>query len=220
MPAIESQTESPDGGAAKATVKRARSPLARLVLAAVAALGIVFLLFFVGFVRFLWLVPGDEIVLEGKADGIAVLTGGASRIADAIELLAAGRGQRLLITGVNRTTNEREIARLTPQYAKTIKCCVDLDRSALNTVGNAAETKRWANERGFKSLIIVTSNYHIPRAMAELAHQLPGIRLVPYPVVTSKGGTIWSNGVIARLLFMEYLKYIVSVVRIQFEPTA
>jgi hypothetical protein len=49
---------------------------------------------------------------------------------------------------------------------------------------------------------------------------LPGIRLVPYPVVTSKGGTIWSNGVIARLLFMEYLKYIVSVVRIQFEPTA
>ena len=44
------------------------------------------------------------------------LTGGAARINDAIELLAAERGRRLLITGVNRTTHTAELARLTPQY--------------------------------------------------------------------------------------------------------
>ena len=216
MPAIDSET----GSDAASGARSARSGFMRALRATVGTLLVAGFLFGAGFVWFLWNVPGDEIALEGKADGIAVLTGGASRIADAVELLAAGRGRRLLITGVNPTTSEREIARLTPQYAAIFRCCVDFDKSAINTVGNALETRRWAIDRGFKSLIVVTSNYHIPRAMAELAHQLPGVRLIPYPVVTNRGGTIWSNGLIARLLFSEYVKYMVAVVRMQFEHQA
>jgi uncharacterized SAM-binding protein YcdF (DUF218 family) len=219
MPAIGLQPGK-DPPPAQGGTPASRGPFVRLLRAvALSALAVVGL-FTAGFVWFLWNVPGDEIAIEGKADGIAVLTGGASRIADAVELLAAGRGQRLLITGVHPTTSEREIARLTPQYAKIFRCCVDLGRSAVNTVGNAMETRRWASDRGFKSLIVVTSNYHIPRAMAELSHQLPGVRLIPYPVVTNRGGTIWSNGIIARLLFSEYVKYMVAVVRMQFEHQA
>jgi uncharacterized SAM-binding protein YcdF (DUF218 family) len=74
--------------------------------------------------------------------------------------------------------------------------------------------------RGFTSLIIVTSNFHMPRAMAELAHQLPDVTLEPFPVVSDKVRveTWWSNPSIARLLFFEYLKYIVAGARIRLQP--
>ena len=123
--------------------------------------------------------PAEEAPLTRNADGIVALTGGASRIADAIELLASGRGKRLLISGANRATNSNEISRLNPEFERWVRCCVDFDRS-LNTLGNAIETKRWAERRGFRSLIVVTSNYHMPRALAEIAHQLPDVALVPF----------------------------------------
>ncbi len=88
--------------------------------------------------RFLWFldhVSPNEIALAEKADGIVVLTGGASRIEDAIELLARGNGQRLLISGVNPLDQRaREIAQLRPEHEKIIACCVDLDRTAVNTI--------------------------------------------------------------------------------------
>ncbi len=171
----------------------------------------------VGFLWFVSQVPADEINLHEKADGIVVLTGGASRISDAIDLLASGYGQRLLISGVHRSTNQTEIARVLPQHEKVITCCVDLDRSAVNTVGNATETRRWVKERGFHSLIVVTSNYHMPRAMAELSHQLPDVALIPFPVVTHKL-PLWSNPATVKLLMSEYVKYIVAVFRMRIDP--
>src|SRR5262249_22677598 len=104
----------------------------------------------------------------------------------AIELLAAGRGRRLLISGVHRATSAAEIARINPRYEGLVSCCVDLDHSAINTVGNAVETRRWVRDRGFTSLIVVTSAYHMPRTMAELEKQMPDTQLVPFPVVTEK----------------------------------
>jgi uncharacterized SAM-binding protein YcdF (DUF218 family) len=169
------------------------------------------------FLWFVWLIPSEEIVLDAKADGIVVLTGGSSRISDAVELLASKRGRRLLISGVNPATRQQEIARLMPEYKKIFECCVDLDRSALNTVGNAVETRRWAKDQGFKSLIVVTSNYHIPRAMAELSHQLPEASLIAFPVVTHRLTDMWSNEATARLLFFEYLKYMVAQVRMRLD---
>ncbi|HET8543228.1 MAG TPA: YdcF family protein, partial [Pseudolabrys sp.] len=115
-----------------------------------------------GFGWFVAQIAGDEITLDRKADGIVALTGAAARIPDAIELLATEHGKRLLITGVYRATSAREIARITPLYSKYFTCCIDLDRSALNTFGNALETKRWARQHNFNSLIVVTSNWHMP----------------------------------------------------------
>ncbi len=73
-----------------------------------------------------------------------------------------------------------------PQHDRLLECCVDLDHSAVNTVGNAAETRRWAQGPRFRSLIVVTSNYHMPRTMAELGRQLPDVALIPFPVVSDK----------------------------------
>jgi uncharacterized SAM-binding protein YcdF (DUF218 family) len=173
-----------------------------------------------GFVWFVFSVPNEGTILGPKADGIVVLTGAASRIPDAIELLAADRGQRLLITGVHRAISKREIARLTPLYSRFFSCCVDLDRTALNTFGNAIETKRWAKEHNFNTLIVVTSNWHMPRAMVELQHQLPEVTLIPYPVVSEKIKTeSWlHNGEIVRILLSEYLKYLFAVLRLHLDP--
>ncbi|HEX2216154.1 MAG TPA: YdcF family protein [Xanthobacteraceae bacterium] len=173
-----------------------------------------------GFLWFVNAVPNQEVALKQKADGIVALTGGTSRIPDAIELLAAGHGKRLLISGVHKTTTPREIARLVPQHEKLVACCVDLDYSAVNTVGNAEETRRWAKERDFRSLIVVTSSYHMPRSLAELARQLPDITLIPFPVVSEKlrAEPWWSSMPTAKLLLSEYLKYVAARLRMRLEP--
>src|SRR5712691_10322071 len=177
------------------------------------------LLLTIGFFWFAWNIPVEEASLDRNADGIVVLTGAASRIPDAIELLATERGKRLLITGVHRATSAREIARLTPLYSKYFNCCIDLDRSALNTFGNALETRRWARQHNFNSLIVVTSSWHMPRAMAELAHQLPDVTLIAYPVISEKvkAEPWWSSVDTARFLFAEYLKYVLALARMHLD---
>jgi uncharacterized SAM-binding protein YcdF (DUF218 family) len=173
-----------------------------------------------GFFWFAAQVPTEETTLDHGADGIVVLTGAATRIPDAIELLAAQRGKRLLITGVYRDTSKREIARVTPLYSRYFACCIDLDRTALNTFGNALETKRWAREHNFNSLIVVTSSWHMPRAMAELEHQLPDVMLISYPVISEKvkAEPWWSNIDTARVYVSEYFKYLFARIRMALDP--
>lgn len=166
---------------------------------------------------FFWFVhqmPVSEAAPAGNADGIVALTGGPFRINDALDLLASGHGKRLLISGVNPTTRRGEIARLMPEHERWFTCCVDIDHSA-TTIGNAIETRQWVKSRGFQSLIVVTANFHIPRALMELGHELPDVTLVPYGVVSEKMRieAWWENPETARLLFLEYLKYIVARIR-------
>jgi uncharacterized SAM-binding protein YcdF (DUF218 family) len=190
----------------------------RLAAGAAVVAALVLAAFTAGFAWFVWRVPDSEVALTRNADGIVVLTGGRERITDGLRLLAAGRGKRLLITGVHRTTSVADIARQVPAYDSLVTCCVDLDHSAVNTVGNALQTRQWATSRGFHSLIVVTSNYHMLRTMAELERKLSGIALIPFPVVTERlKSEPWWTPMTARLLAAEYVKYILAQLRIRFE---
>ena len=171
----------------------------------------------VWFVAFLSQVHGVEVKPARNADGIVVLTGGSSRVSDAMELLAGGYGKRLLISGVHPTNAASDISRTLPDNHSLLGCCVDLDRSAVNTRSNAAETRRWVKDRGFKSLIVVTSNYHMPRAIVELSHAMPDIALIPFAVVGDKwrDEPWWTSGATFRLLLSEYAKYIAAEMRVR-----
>jgi len=173
-----------------------------------------------GFCYFVWLVPNREVVLDRNADGIVVLTGGDSRVTDAFELLASGRGKRLLISGVYAGTTSSDIGRQVVDYNRLLACCVDLDYSAVNTVGNAVQTRLWALKNGFHSLIVVTSAYHMPRALAELSHQLPDIHLIPYPVVSDRLRIEpwWSNSTTTKVVLSEYCKFLAAKFRMHFDP--
>jgi uncharacterized SAM-binding protein YcdF (DUF218 family) len=173
----------------------------------------------IGFLWFLSQVEAGEQRLQNPSDGIVVLTGGSSRVSDAVGLLASGYGKRLLISGVHWSNGTDDISRSLPDNKVWLDCCVDLDYSAVNTRSNATETRRWVEDRQFRSLIVVTSNYHMPRAIVELSHAMPNVLLTPFPVIGDKWREEpwWSSGAAARLLAFEYAKFLVAAVRVHID---
>jgi uncharacterized SAM-binding protein YcdF (DUF218 family) len=153
---------------------------------------------------------------DPRADGIVVLTGGAARLDEALQLLADGHGERLLISGVNpRVKRQTLAATIGGDLTAVFACCTDLDHRALDTIGNATEAARWADAQDFSSLIVVTSAYHMPRSMVELSGAMPGIRLVPYPVRNPDLhlSDWWHDRTVFSLLAREYGKFLAAEAR-------
>ncbi len=148
------------------------------------------------------------------ADGVVVLTGANSneRIAAAVQLLAERKGRRVLVSGVNRDVSREQLRTASNTVRRLYDCCVDLGFTAADTVGNARETAEWAKAMRFHSLIVVTSDYHLPRAMLELHAVLrpPAVTLQAYAVPTAslKNRHWWRSGGTARLMVVEYSKYL------------
>jgi uncharacterized SAM-binding protein YcdF (DUF218 family) len=152
-----------------------------------------------------------------RADAIVVLTGEASRIQAGAWLLSAGRGSRMLISGVNRMLTPAELRRITGLDKAAFACCVDIGYDARDTVGNAEEARRWAAERRFRSLLLVTAAYHMPRSLAELTTAMPGVAIVPFSVPgrhLGDGNPWWLNAHAMRILAEEYLKVLVAAPRL------
>lgn len=150
------------------------------------------------------------------ADGIVVLTGGQARVKEAVRLLQRGKAQRLLISGMHRSTKRKDLERAVRlKDSRLFDCCIDFGYEALDTLGNAAETRAWAKSRGYRKLIVVTSSYHMPRGLAELRQAMPGVTFVAYPIVPRQfhAEAWWAHGGTFRLMVTEYLKYIPAIVR-------
>jgi len=172
-------------------------------------------LFVIGLIAFVARIHHSPAELPGRADGIVVLTGGDSRVSEAMRLLAAGHGRRLLISGVHPKTTTAMLRRITPEAERLFDCCIDLDRNARDTIENANETRRWLSRRGFRSVIVVTSSYHMPRGLVELRRALPRLKMIPYPVVPSRLrlDAWWAYPGTLRLLASEFAKYLASLAR-------
>ena len=163
-----------------------------------------------GFILFATVVTRPPVPNDPHADGIVVLTGEGRRIAEGARLLREGRAQRMLISGVYKHTGKRALMKITGLPEQTFDCCVDLGYAALDTTGNAIETRSWAATRRYASLIVVTASYHMPRSLAELSMALPAAQLIPHPIVPDgfRHGRWWLNRSVARVLLSEYLKFL------------
>ncbi len=144
------------------------------------------------------------------ADGIVVLTGGAGRIELGLRLLADKRAGRLLISG----TGPGELPELlagaglgAALVAQVAPHQVTLGRGARSTRGNARETADWAAAHDLRALIVVTSGYHMRRALQELRRTLPGT-VALHPVALVPLLPDGHDQVPLRLLAAEYGKWL------------
>jgi uncharacterized SAM-binding protein YcdF (DUF218 family) len=206
--AVTTASEFP-GASKKVSRVRLSVKIAMLVL------GVLLLGGGLGFYLFWSLIEHEPAQNVRRADAIVALTGGEARIPEAVRLLAQGKGRRLLISGVNPTTTRKELSGLAPNSGHLFRCCIDVGHEARDTIGNADETSQWVKERRFKSLIVVTASYHMPRSLAELRRTLPDVELIPYPVQPRNVhvSAWWAHRGTMQLLIMEYLKFMPAFAR-------
>jgi uncharacterized SAM-binding protein YcdF (DUF218 family) len=140
------------------------------------------------------------------ADGIVALTGGPERVETALRLLAEGRADRLLLSGIGGGAELTELARRAGVDPLPLAWRVTIDRSAATTKGNALATADWARENGIHVLLVVTAAYHMPRALTELARTLPNVTLYPLPVIPPERLTEPP----LRLMAEEYIKFLAT----------
>ena len=164
-----------------------------------------------GLVWFIWLADRVE-PPPPHADGIVALTGGANRVETALHLLAEGRAEWLLVSGIGPGPDLATLAKRSLVDAAPLAARIELGRQATSTRGNAAETAAWVRVKDIHSLIVVTAWYHMPRALTELARALPGVVLYPSPVEPEGShppdlAMVWA---MARLLAEEYSKYLAA----------
>ncbi|MGB7405915.1 MAG: YdcF family protein [Pacificimonas sp.] len=129
------------------------------------------LLWGAGFVWFMLSLPGAASDTQAT-DGIVVLTGGPGRVARGIDLIEAGRAERLLISGVDPVVQPLELAAEVEAEPDLFDDRIDLGKRAANTIGNGSEVAAWARQNGYRSLRVITAADHMPRAQLELEAQL------------------------------------------------
>lgn len=140
---------------------------------------------------------------EPVTQAIIVLTGGEGRVKWGLQQLQRGKGRRLLISGAHRGSTAAVIAKVTDMPRHLFKCCVDIGYGAENTVGNAREAEAWLRLHRYHSLRLVTSRYHMRRALLEFHRLMPEVMIVPDPV---------DSHFDALMLIEEYSKYYARLV--------
>lgn len=187
------------------TLRKSLAYIGRIVLVAILAYAL-------GFIAFAMTLPPPCSGIP-HADAIVTLTGGDARLDTAVRLLEKGAAKRLLITGVHPSITKPEIRSIAHGGPK-FDCCADLDFAAEDTRENAAQAAIWVREHGFRSVILVTANYHMPRSLAEFSAAMPRVKLVPYPVQPDgiDFARWWRNPHAVRLLHSEYAKYLASLI--------
>lgn len=167
----------------------------------------------VGLAAFVAGLPKPAAAAAGEYDGVIVYTGGGgARIAAAMTIFADGAGQRLLISGVHPDITKERLVGLWKGAPEMFDCCVDLGHRARTTEGNASEAAEWALAHDFRRVVLVTSDYHMPRAVAATKARLKDAEITPYVV---ESGYLDEKGRPAspdawRKIAGEYGKYVLA----------
>jgi uncharacterized SAM-binding protein YcdF (DUF218 family) len=167
---------------------------------------------------FAWFVAGSTGTTADNApptDAIVVLTGGSQRLESGLDLLRAGKGRMLFVTGVSRGVPLETLLRVSGNAPAWAICCVELGHEAKDTLDNALETARWMRQHGFKSLRLVTAWYHMRRSLLEFDRVMPGTEILAAPVFPqrAKPDHWWEWHGTLLLLIREYDKYLGTLLR-------
>jgi len=166
------------------------------------------------FLQFIATVPGPNEEDPQQSDAAVVLTGGAVRLTEGLNLLERRQARRLLVSGVHPTVDKAALVEVAGR-AQLLDCCVDLGFAARNTEENAREIAEWAHRHGYRSLRVVTAAYHMPRSLLELRRVAPEITYLPHPVFPEqiRLQDWWRWPGTAELLVGEYHKYLAALLR-------
>ena len=188
------------------------------VLVVLAGLG----MFTGGLIRFVHQIPAAVADPDTVTDAIVVLTGGSLRIESGVQLLAAGKAQKLFVTGVHPGVEIGQLLRASGEEPERVQCCIVLGHEAESTFGNAQETAAFVRDNGVHSLRLVTASYHMPRSLLEFTRAMPDVAIVPNPVFPEalRGGTWWLRPASLSLVTGEFVKYLVAVARLHLPGAA
>jgi len=175
--------------------------LARLTIMVVAVL-------VVGFICFWAALPIPVPSQNISASAIVVVTGGQGRIATALALLESGRAPQMFISGVGQNVTLRDLVREAGGLRRPdlMRCCITLGHQAMNTFENGTETAAWLKANHIKDVILVSSNYHLPRAELELRMAAPDVKITAFPTDTQTTAHWWQQRWTTELIVGEYLK--------------
>jgi len=135
-----------------------------------------------------------------KVDAVIAITGGNGRIEHGARLLAEGRAKRLLIAGADPSVRKVDLMRRLNAPRQLLDCCVDLGSESVDTRSNAEEARRWLDRRRYKTVRLITSDWHMRRARYEFNRQLrDDFKIIPDAVETEPD---------FMTLFAEYNKYV------------
>jgi len=137
-------------------------------------------------------------------DSIVVLTGDKFRISKGMEILSNGIGEKLLLSGVNKNIKIINIKNEFPKYKNYFDCCVDIDNISSNTFENSRETFLWLEKNKYISVLVVSSDYHMPRVKLEFERFFETRNTYYHPV--NSNNDVNAIGKIKKLFF-EYVKY-------------
>ncbi len=159
-----------------------------------------------------------------ESPNIVILTGGANRIKDGLKIIedlekSENNNYKILVsgTGIGFTKNSLKNTLGSNFNPHLIQCCIDLDGVSKNTFTNALETFKWTNKNNIKEFILITSNYHMPRANLEFRNIMPNLKIYTYSITPKKHDIKnWlSSYQTFSLVFIEYCKYIIASIRIK-----
>ena len=167
------------------------------------------LIYAIGFVLFAVTLDDRAPLDASTTEAVVVLTGGPGRLERGIEVLGQGKARRLLLSGADPSVTKSDLMRLVPGRERFVRCCVDLDSAPVDTRTNAEDTRRWLDGKNYKSLRLVTNDWHMRRARYEFRQTLGKKYSVVPDAVPSEPSFL--------TLFGEYNKYVLRRIAVWFD---
>ena len=179
--------------------------------------------FLIGLIEYKDKILSNITYISKKSSNIVILTGGTNRIKDGLKIVnkfekSSTFNSKILVSGTGKGFTKMNLEKNIDFDFNLIECCIELDSISINTYSNAFETLKWVKKNNISEFILITSNYHMPRAFLEFKYRMPNLKIFTYPITPKKHNiNNWlSSFQTFSLVFSEYCKFLVANLRIIF----